>query len=576
MSLPTHKWNKNNPLFPNLPLHFPKIPSNSSQIPVVLSLYITSGLLLHSLSNLFSYNSIIRSLAAGPTPHLSISLYNHMRRNSVSPDNYTFPFVLKSCARLLFYQKGRELHAVSLKLGFEYDVFVQNSLIYMYSICGEIETACRVFDFMPIWVRDVVSWNSLISGYVQRGHCGNALDVFVKMLGVVEGFVRPNEVTAVSVLAACSRVGGIELGRRIHAFVVGSGFLLDVFLGSSLIDMYVKCGHVDDARLVFDGMPERNVVCWTSMISGYAQSGRFREAIELFRVMLVVGVEVDGATVACVASACAHLGALDHGRWVHAYCDRNGVEMNVTVKNALIDMYSKCGDIGEARRIFDRLFRRDVFSWTVMISGLAMNGMSDEALDLFSQMRLLGDVRPNEVTFLGVLSACSHGGLVDEGYHHFNCMKKIYNLTPQIEHYGCVVDLLGRANLLVEAENFIKNMPIEPDAVIWRSLLFACRSNRNIELAEFAVKHILELEPGRCGVHVLLSNIYAASLRWNDVKRVRKGLRPAVRAYNGHMGQKGYQVLVLMAWLKNQAGSFITKAKHSGHLLILLSLLVAK
>lgn len=445
-----------------------------------------------------------------------------MRRNSISPNHYTFPFVLKACARLSSLDKGRELHSASLQLGFEFNVFVQNSLIYMYAVCGNVTTAYQVFDYMPGVVRDVVSWNSMISGYLQSKLYDEALRVFGRMKE--EGLVRPNEVTAVSVLTACARIRYVDLGRKLHAFVVENGFVLDMYLGSSLIDMYVKCGRVKEARKVFDTMPERNVVCWTSMIAGYGQLGQFKDVIELFREMQAVGVDADEVTIACVVSACGHSGALDLGRWVHAYCEKNGIEMNLNVNNALIDMYSKCGDIDRALQIFNGLVRRDVFSWTVMIAGLAMNGRPREAVGLFSQMQISSDVQPNEITFLGVLSACSHGGLVDEGYYHFDCMTRIYKLKPQIEHYGCMVDILGRANRLVEAEKFIRIMPIEPDAVIWRSLLFACRSNMNIEMAEFAAKQILKLEPQKCGGHVLLSNVYAEASRWSDVKRVRKGM----------------------------------------------------
>ncbi|KAJ8633997.1 hypothetical protein MRB53_027333 [Persea americana] len=509
---PKPKWK--NPLSLSLSLSYSKIPSKPTHLLPMLSPVPNP--------NLFSYNSIIQSSSGGPNPQNSISHYNQMRRNSIPPNNYTFPFALKACARLSLLDKGKELHSVSLQLGFEFDVFVQNSLIYMYAVCGNVETARGVFDYMPVPVRDVVSWNSMISGYLQQELCDEALQVFGLMKE--EGLVRLNEVTAVSVLTACARVRDINLGRRLHASVVGNGFVLDTYLGASLIDMYVKCGQVEDARKVFNGMPDRNVVCWTSMIAGYGQSCLFKDVIELFREMQAMGVDADEMTIACVVSACGNAGALDLGRWVHAYCEKNGIEMNINVTNSLIDMYSKCGDIDRALHIFNGLVRRDVFSWTVMISGLAMNGKPKEAVDLFSQMLKLGDVQPNEISFLGVLSACSHGGLVKEGYYYFDCMAKIYKLSPQIEHYGCMVDLLGRANCLVEVEKFIRTMPIEPDAVIWRSLLFACKCNMNIELAEFAAKQILKLEPKKCGSHVLLSNVYAEASRWSDVRRVRKGM----------------------------------------------------
>ncbi|XP_010249343.1 PREDICTED: pentatricopeptide repeat-containing protein At1g08070, chloroplastic-like isoform X2 [Nelumbo nucifera] len=378
----------------------------------------------------------------------------------------------------------------------------------------------RVFDLVPVCVRDVVSWNSIISGYLQKGLCEEALKVFGKMLdGRSE---RPNELTVASVLTACGRIGDLDLGKKIHGFLMASGIVFDVFLGSSLIDMYVKCGQTEDARKVFDRLPHRNVVSWTSMIAGYTHCGLFREAINLFREMQVAGVMIYEATLACVISACGHLGALDQGSWVHAYGERNGIKMNLPVKNALIDMYSKCGNIDKALEIFHELIQPDVFSWTVMISGLAVNGKSEKAVDFFSQMEMSSEVRPNEVTFLGLLSACSHGGMVEKGFYYFGSMTRTYNLTPRIEHYGCMVDLLGRASLLAEAKKFLMEMPIEPDAVIWRALLFACRNNRNIEMAEFAAKQILQLEPRKCGTHILLSNIYASVSRWSDAERIRK------------------------------------------------------
>ncbi|CAL5377141.1 unnamed protein product [Camellia sinensis] len=468
--------------------------------------------------NLFSWNFMFQAYSHSSSPLQSLTHYNLMRRsNRVIPDKYTFPFVLKACGRLGLIEKGLEIHCLSAKLGLEFDVFVQNALISMYFQCGFVEFGRMVFDMVPGLVRDVVTWNSVISGYVQSDCCANALKVFGELLD--DCAVRPNEVTVVSALTACGRNGFLDLGTKVHGFSVVSGFDLDVFLGSSLVDMYAKCGQLEDARKVFDRIPNRNIVCWTSMIAGYVQSDLYKDAIDLFREMQVVGVRADSPTIACVISACGHSGALHQGRWVHGYCERNHIEMNLPVKNALIDMYSKCGDIEKAVEIFHGITKKDVFSWTAMISGLAMNGQSEKALHFFSQMEMSNDVRPNEVTFLGVLSACSHSGFVDKGFYYFEAMTRCYGLTPWLEHYGCMVDLLGRANLLVEAVKFIKSLPIRSDVVIWRSLLFACRSHGNVELAEFAANKIEELEPRKCGARVLLSNVYASASRWSDVKQ---------------------------------------------------------
>ncbi|BBH03584.1 SLOW GROWTH 1 [Prunus dulcis] len=417
--------------------------------------------------NVFACNFIFKAYSHSSSPQEALYLYNFIRRRfpHLLPDNYSFPFLFKACSRLQLPHKGQELHALTLILGLHDDVFVQNGLVSMYSACGLLESARKVFDLVPGLVRDVVSWNSVISGCLQRHRNWDALQVFEETLS--DWSTRPDKVTLVSALTASARLGSLGLGRKIHGLVLGSGFALDVFLGSSLIDVYAKCGRMDDARKVFDRVPHRNVVSWTSMIAGYTQSSSFKDTIELFREMQLEGVEADAAMVACVISACGHSGALDHGRWVHTYCERSGIDMNMSGKNALIDMYSKCGDIERALEIFHGMSSRDVFTWTAMSTGLAMNGDSVRALEMFSQMEASSNIRRNEVTFLGVLSACSHGGFVEKGF----------------------------------------------------------RTYGNTELAEFAARNIENLEPRRFESRVLLSNLYASTSRWFDVNKLRKDCR---------------------------------------------------
>lgn len=467
-------------------------------------------------------NAIMKTVAGGQSPEHAVTLYDAMRRVAVDPDDYTFTFALKAAARLGISRRGEALHSLSLKLGFGINVFVQNSLIHMYFACCAAAMARQVFDLMPHSVRDVISWNSVISGSVQNGHYREALRLFGEMAG---SSVAPDTTTFVNALNACGRSGSAMTGRRIHAVAIASGFDLDFFLGSSLIDMYAKCGRTTEARTVFDTMQHRNTVCWTSMISGYAHAGQFKASVELFREMQIAGVKPDEAVVSSVVSACGQLGALYHGRWVHAFCRSSGVGERLKVKNALIDMYSKCGDMERALQIFQGMLRPDVFSWTAIISGLAMNGHSTMALDMFSQMEASGEVAPNGITFLAVLSASSHGGFVERGFHFFNKMIGVHKISPTIQHYGCMVDLLGRAELLPEMESFIRKMPIRPDVVIWRSLLFACRNCGNVELAEAALQRILELEHQKeHGAHVMLSNVYASAARWKEVNLVRRNM----------------------------------------------------
>ncbi|KAJ8755576.1 hypothetical protein K2173_022155 [Erythroxylum novogranatense] len=523
------------------PTHFTQILSHAVASGLFNLPFVFTNLLFYSLShhsshlcfprsiffliqtpNLLSYNFMFKAYSRSSDPVNSVTLYNSMLRTGVFPDNYTFPFVFKACSRLLLLQKGQEVHSLTLKLGFEFDAFVNNALISMYFSCGAVHIGRRVFDLLPLFVRDAVSWNSLISGYLRCDCNEDALKVFVELLG--NGCVRPDEVSVIGAFTACGRMSLLRLGKVCHGLITVNGFVLYAFIGSSLVDMYSKCAQIGDARKVFDEIHGTNLVCWTSMIVGYARMDLFKEAIELFREMQHVGVRADAPLVACIISVCGHLGALDQGKWLHTYFERNGIDMNLSVNNALIDMYSKCGDVEKALQIFKGLDKRDVFSWTAMILGLAMNGNSGEALKLFAQMEELSELTPNEVTFLGVLSACSHGGFVDKGIKNFRAMSQIYHVVPRIEHYGCMVDLLGRANLLDDAERFIRAMPIQPDVVIWRSMLFACRSHGDVKLAEHATRKIEELEPRRYEAHVLLSNMYASASRWGDVRRVRKSM----------------------------------------------------
>uniref|UniRef100_A0A0D9XA93 Pentatricopeptide repeat-containing protein n=1 Tax=Leersia perrieri TaxID=77586 RepID=A0A0D9XA93_9ORYZ len=487
-------------------------------LPILLSHATVSGLLLE----LPLVHSVLRSLSLGPVPSLSISLLSLLCRFTyVTLDNYSLNIAISAAARIPSVVVGSQFHALSLKLSLDSDTFVLNALINMYSSCNYPAAAKLVLDSSPQGTSDVVSWNTIIAGYLRGGMANKALQSFRQM---AKEQVMLDEVTLLNVLVACARTCIVKVGRLCHALVVLNGFEINCYIGSSLVSMYAKCGLVEDARRVFNGMPERNVVCWTSMIAGYTQSGRFKEAIELFRDMQIAGVKADGATIATVVSSCGQMGALDLGRYAHAYCDSRGLGEALSVKNSLIDMYSKCGDIKKAYEIFCGMTKRDVFTWTTMIMGFAMNGLCVEALDLFAQMEGDGEVMPNEVIFLGVLTACSHGGLVEQGYHHFHRMSNVYNLAPRIEHYGCMVDLLGRAKLLAEAEQFIKEMPIAPDVVVWRSLLFACRASGQVALAEYAAERIEQLEPKKCGGHVLLSNVYATTSRWVDVNKVRTGM----------------------------------------------------
>lgn len=294
---------------------------------------------------------------------------------------------------------------------------------------------------------------------------------------------------------------------------------------NSIVNANVKVGLIDVARKVFDEMPERNVISWSCMINGYVSCGEYKEALALFREMQMVeanGVRPNEFTMSSVLSACGRLGALEHGKWIHAYIGKCGMEVGVVLGTSLIEMYAKCGIIERAKWVFDNMgpHNKDVMSWSAMISGLAMYGHAEECLELFTEMTSYG-VRPNAVTFLGVLCACVHGGLVSEGKEYFRRMSEEFGITPLIQHYGCMVDLFGRAGLIQEARNLVNSMPMDPDVPVWGALLSGSRMHGDIETCEIALRKLIELDPTNSGAFVLLSNVYAKMGRWADVRHVR-------------------------------------------------------
>ncbi|KAF5208231.1 Pentatricopeptide repeat-containing protein [Thalictrum thalictroides] len=416
-----------------------------------------------------------------------------MFRMGVKSDSFTYPFVLKACGRvssqkredeekgvfgILVWKKGSEVHCRAFKEGFCFGDFVQNSLIYMYGQCGLIDFARLVFDKMA--ERTVASWNTMISVY-----------------DGINDFKSAN-------------------------FLFESSPEKNVVSWNALIGRLVKVGDIGAASRVFVEMPERDVVSWNSMISGYVQSKDYKRALDLFREMQISGVEVTEVTLTSVLGACAETGDLMIGREIHEFLKQKQLTIEGYLGNALVDMYAKCGSLNTARKVFDGMRMRHVSCWNSMIMGLAVHGYSKEALELFCRMEKKSEEAiPNRITFIGILIACSHKGLVKEGYYYFCRMTDKYSISPDLKHYGCMVDLLSRWGKLDEAHHVIKTMPFDGNCVLWRTLLGACRIYGNVELAEEAFQKIVELEPPKDGDCVLLSNIYAELERWEDVERVR-------------------------------------------------------
>ncbi|KAG7028900.1 Pentatricopeptide repeat-containing protein [Cucurbita argyrosperma subsp. argyrosperma] len=417
----------------------------------------------------------------------------------------------------------------------------------MYAACRRIMEARLVFDKMS--QRDVVTWSIMIDGYCISGYYDLAFQLFEEMKRTG---LEPDEMILSTILSACARAGNLDFGTKVHEFITKKNIVMDPHLQSALIKMYASCGSTDlawdlyekispknmvistamvsglakggqigDARYVFDQMVEKDLICWSAMISGYTESDCPQEALVLFKKMQQLGMKPDVVTMLSVISACAHLGALDQAKWIQIYVDKNGFGKALSINNALIDMYAKCGSLEGAREIFGKMPKKNVISWTSMINALAMHGDAHTALSLFHQMKV-ENVEPNWITFVGLLYACSHGGLVEEGQRIFHSMINEYGINPKHEHFGCMVDLFGRAKLLREALEVVEAMPFAPNAIIWGSLMAACQLHGDTELGEFAAKQVLKLEPDHDGALVVLSNIYAKERRWEDAGEVRK------------------------------------------------------
>eukprot|EP01018_Ginkgo_biloba_P027015 Gb_10922 [translate_table: standard] len=593
--------------------------------------------------NAVSWTAMIAGCAQNGQGMEALKLFQQMQLAGVKPDSKTFASVLQACANLAALEQGMEIHEEIIRSGFQSNVFVENALVNLYAKCGSIEKARRLFDkmhrpdvvswntmiagyaqhghvnealflFQKMPEPDVVSWNAMIAGYTQNGYVGEALKLFQKMPkpdaiswnAMIAGYaqnghgeealeffrqmqlagVKPDSKTFASVFPACANLAALKRGMEIHEEIIRSGFQINVLVENALVDMYAKCGgigkarnifdkmslknvvswntmiagyaqnghvnealelfqkmpkpdvvswtamiagytqngHVDEALKLFQQMPEPNVVSWTTIVAGYAQNGQSVEALDLFRQMQLAGVKPDPKAFASVLPACANLAALEQGIEIHEEIIRSGFHSDILLVNAVLDMYAKCGNIHKARNLFDNMHQRNSVSWTTMIAGYAMHGCGKEALKLFEQMLHSGMI-PDHVTLLCVLSACCHAGLVDEGLSYFDCMIQYYCITPAMEHYGCIVDLLGRAGRLDEAQNFINKMPIKPDATVWKSLLSACKTHNNIELGECAAEHLFELDPKNATPYVLLSNIYAAAGRWDDSENVRRMMK---------------------------------------------------
>ncbi|XP_072994393.1 pentatricopeptide repeat-containing protein At1g15510, chloroplastic [Typha latifolia] len=465
-----------------------------------------------------SWNAMISGYFANGEYIEGLGLFFTMWDLSLEPDLMTITSVVSACGSLGNKSLGKEIHGYAIKKNFVANVSVHNSLIQMYTSLGSMREAEKIFSRMES--KDVVSWTAMISGYEKNASPEKALEVFELMEA---NNVSPDEVTIASVLAACACLGCLDIGVKLHELARSKGLMPYTIVGNTLLDMYSKSRCIDKAIEVFKRMPEKDVISWSSIISGFRINHRSFEALSFFRLMQA-DVKPNSITFIAALAACAAVGALSCGREIHAQALRNGLGSKGYLANALLDLYVKCGRTEYAWIQFNLLGEKDVVSWNIMLTGYAGRGHGDLAVVLFSRMVEAG-VHPDEVTFVAILCACSRSGMVSQGWDFFNSMTQKYSIIPNLRHYACMVDLLGRAGFLEEAHNFIKDLPIEPDAAIWGALLNGCRIHRNIELGELAAKSIFQLESETVGYYVLLCNLYVDGGRWDQVARVRKVMR---------------------------------------------------
>ncbi|KAF8388257.1 hypothetical protein HHK36_026923 [Tetracentron sinense] len=460
--------------------------------------------------NSFAYNSMIRGYTNARDPHRALFVYLQMNREQPVSDKFTFPFVLKACTLIRAVELGKSVHGKILQMGFSSDPFIVSSLVRMYSEFDDIVAARLLFDEIPD--RDPILWNSMIGGYFKCGITDRAHALFENMIDKNVGSYNV-------MMGGYAKLGCLDLAFKLFNEMPDR----DLISWNTMIGAQARFGSVETAKRIFDDAPEQNATTWSAIVSGFAQGGKFSDGLEMFKGMLSEGLKPNQATLVSVLSCCAHLGALEQGIWIHGYIEKHWIEVDDILGASVIDMYSKCGFLQGAISTFHKIVKKNVCSWTSMIYGFSIHGHSLQALSLFSEMVSFG-IRPNGITFVAVLCACSHSGMVDRGREIFDQMLRVYKIRPAIEHYTSMVDLLSRANLLDEAQELIKAMPMDPDEFVWGALFggFRIHGDRSWLENENIREELARSEPKDSGAYVLMSNIYASVDHWDDSTRLRK------------------------------------------------------
>ncbi|PSR87447.1 Pentatricopeptide repeat-containing protein [Actinidia chinensis var. chinensis] len=467
-----------------------------------------------------TFNALITGYTKDAKNEGAIQLFVEMQKLGLKPTEFTFAAVLCASIGLNDMALGQQIHSFVVKTNCVWNVFVGNALLDFYSKHDCLYNARQLFDEMP--ELDGVSYNVIITGYAWDGQFKESLHLFHKLQ--LTGFDR-RQYPFATMLSIAANTLNFEMGRQVHSQAIVTTADSEALVGNSLVDMYAKCGRFEEANMVFANLAHRNSVPWTAMISAYVQKGLHEEGLNLFNDMHRADVSPDQATFACLLRASANLASLSLGKQFHSFIIRSGFMSNVFSGSALLDMYAKCGSIKDAIQIFQEMPDRNIVSWNALISAYAQDGDGEATLRSFKQM-VQSDLQPDSVSFLSVLTACSHRGLVEEGLQFFHSMTQIYKIVPKREHYASVVDVLCRSGRFNEAEKLMAQMPFEPDEIMWSSVLNSCRIHRNQEFAKRAAEQLFNMDKLRdAGSYVTMSNIYAAAGQWENVGRVKKAMR---------------------------------------------------
>lgn len=463
--------------------------------------------------DLLSWTSIISNFARFGLMTECVRFFREMQEKQIRPDRIVIRCILLGFSNSLSISEAKAFHGFIVRRYFASDEVVHNALLFMYCKFGMLSLAENLFHRGK---QSLECWNSMVNGYGRVGRSVKCIESFREMQ---YSGIRSESNSLVSAVASCTQLGATKIGRSIHCYVVKNFMDDNVSVVNSLIDMYGKCGKMDFARTLFDGM-ERDVISWNTLLSSLVQAGHHQEAINLFNNMVLEDQKPNTATLVVILSACSHLASLEEGARVHHYLNERGFKLNIPLGTALVDMYAKCGQLEKSRQMFDSMEEKDAVCWNVMISGYGVNGYAESAVDIFQRMEE-ANVKPNEVTFLALLTACAHAGLVEEGKHLFARMQS-YSMKPNLKHYTCMVDLLGRSGNLQEAEALVLSMPISPDDGVWGAILSACNNHNQIEMGIRIAQYAVDSDPVNDGYYTTLANMYSSIGKWEEAENVRR------------------------------------------------------